>query len=121
MASILDKHITVVMNQLNNAGASYRSVCDLLRQDYALQISRQALRSWHLRKIAKIKSRSMNEIITSPTSPVGQEILKKNPRSKTKQDSVLASSGSQKNSDIRGILQRQIHDAEDLLTSVFDR
>jgi hypothetical protein len=120
MASILDKHITIVMDQLNNFGASYKSVCDQLLQDYALRISRQALRSWHLRKMVKIKSRSMNDIITSPTNLSRQIISQKYSGSRTQQHSVPASNGSQNNLDIRSILQRAIHEEEAQLTSVFD-
>jgi hypothetical protein len=59
MASKLDKYQNILMNNINTQGMSFQSVCDQLHHDHEVTISRQALRSWYMRKIKKIAKRSI--------------------------------------------------------------
>lgn len=56
MASKIDPFHTEVFEQLNAFGLSYRSVCGFLL-DKGVEVSPQALRTWHLRRSKKIRSR----------------------------------------------------------------
>ena len=58
MSSRLDPFFRVVFDQLNKQGSSYRSVCCYLLSQ-GVTISPQALRSWHLRRSAKIAARAL--------------------------------------------------------------
>lgn len=56
MASKIDPFRAEVFEQLHGYGLSYRSVCGYLL-DKGVEVSPQALRSWHLRRSRKISSR----------------------------------------------------------------
>jgi hypothetical protein len=56
MTSKIDLHSELVFEQLNELGMSYRAVSDLLLKR-GIEISHQAVRSWHLRRTEKIKKR----------------------------------------------------------------
>lgn len=56
MASKIDPFRAEVFEQLNAFGLSYRSVCGFLL-DKGVEVSPQALRTWHLRRSRKINSR----------------------------------------------------------------
>lgn len=61
MTSRLDPFFSSLFQQLNQHGLSYQAVCnDLLSR--GVSISPQALRSWHLRRSAKIAERSQKSI-----------------------------------------------------------
>jgi len=57
MSSKIDPHFAHVFEQLNGRGLSYRAVCTQLL-GMGVEISHQALRSWHLRRSRKITVRS---------------------------------------------------------------
>jgi hypothetical protein len=58
MTSRLDPFFSTLFQQLNEQGMSYRAVCKSLRLQ-GVDISPQALRSWHVRKVLKIASRTI--------------------------------------------------------------
>lgn len=66
MASKVDPFFALVFEQLNGRGQSYRSVCEVLL-DQGVEISPQALRSWHLRRSRKIAERAGSQSRASPT------------------------------------------------------
>lgn len=61
MASRLDPFFATLFEQLNGQGLSYRTVCNQLL-DKGIEISPQALRSWHLRRARKIASRAQQRM-----------------------------------------------------------
>lgn len=63
MASRLDPFFSTLFEQLNEQGLSYRTVCNQLL-DKGIEISPQALRSWHLRRARKIASRAQQRVDT---------------------------------------------------------
>jgi hypothetical protein len=67
MASKIDPFRAEVFEQLNAFGLSYRSVCRFLL-DKGVEVSPQALRTWHLRRSKKIRSRGAL-IPPDPASP----------------------------------------------------
>lgn len=67
MSSKLDPYFNELFDQLNEQGKSYRSVCGNLLM-MGVEISPQSLRSWHVRRMRKITSRSQTsgEMATAP-------------------------------------------------------
>lgn len=56
MSSKIDPFSSLVFQELNERGMSYRAVCTLLLSK-GVEVSHQALRSWYMRRSQKIKKR----------------------------------------------------------------
>lgn len=56
MSSKIDPFSSLVFQELNERGMSYRAVCTLLLSN-GVEVSHQALRSWYVRRSQKIKKR----------------------------------------------------------------
>lgn len=71
MSSRLDSFFSVLWLQLNEQGMSYRMVCKFLRLQ-GVEISPQALRSWHVRRMRKIAQRviAMPPVLSKYTTNV---------------------------------------------------
>lgn len=117
MSSKLDPFFTVLFDQLNQQGLSYRAVCKYLKCE-GVVISPQALRSWHVRRSQKLMARAM----TLPLSHACQSVSALTTESASKANgSRPHTNGSNSNPALQfsspplavcGRLQQQIADEE---------
>jgi hypothetical protein len=69
MSSVLDPYFAELFIRLNQEGLSYRAVCKYLKS-IQVEISPQALRSWHVRRSQKIVARAQS----LPLSNISQSV-----------------------------------------------
>lgn len=78
MSSRLDPYFSQLFVQLNDQGLSYRTVASELLQSSGIAVSPQALRSWHLRRTAKLAKRAKGlmavDAIKSSLAPVAGSV-----------------------------------------------
>ena len=70
MSSKIDPFSSLVFQELNERGMSYRAVCTLLLSN-GVEVSHQALRSWYMRRSQKIKKRKsalLGALVSEPSS-----------------------------------------------------
>ncbi len=77
MTSLLDPYLSMVFKKLHEHGLSYQVVSKDLSL-IGVSVSPQALRSWHLRRVAKIAKRTKDLIFNSTdnadSAPIGIQV-----------------------------------------------
>lgn len=118
MASKIDPFRAEVFEQLNAFGLSYRSVCGFLL-DKGVEVSPQALRTWHLRRSRKINSRGTLISQDLPSSLAGRSSSLPAPSTRrpnaTPPKAALPTPGQARNSASK--LKHQIEEQEQRLSA----
>ena len=118
MSSRLDPFFAPLFEMLNKQGLSYRAGCVYLAGE-GVQISPQALRSWHLRRSKKLVTRSQ-KLPTSHGFGPSDLVLGAPGRGKATQTALFPNGDSQSDRvSVNSVdsLQRQIHEEEHRLAS----